>query len=286
MAVTAQLEAVLRRREAFSQQRPATLEELRVSFEQRMSEFPGEPDVRYAPVDAGGVPAEWIVAPGAVEQRVLLFLHGGAYVLGSVKTHRDLIGRLSRAAGVRALGLDYQLAPEHPFPAAVEDSTAAYRWLVANGTDPASIVVAGDSAGGGLVMATLLALRDAVDPLPAAGVCLSPWIDLVAQEGEESGSLQTSAKRHLGGHDPRTPLASPLYADLRGLPLLLIHAGGSEDLLDDSTRLAERTRAAGVDTSLEVWDDMVHVWHLWAPILPEGQQAIERIGEFVRSCLG
>ena len=216
----------------------------------------------------------------------MLFLHGGAYVLGSVKTHRDLIGRLSRAAGVRALGLDYQLAPEHPFPAAVEDSTAAYRWLVANGTDPASIVVAGDSAGGGLVMATLLALRDAVDPLPAAGVCLSPWIDLVAQEGEESGSLQTSAKRHLGGHDPRTPLASPLYADLRGLPLLLIHAGGSEDLLDDSTRLAERTRAAGVDTSLEVWDDMVHVWHLWAPILPEGHQAIGRIGEFVRSCLG
>jgi acetyl esterase/lipase len=175
----------------------------------------------------------------------------------------------------------------------VEDSTAAYRWLLSTGVDPARLVIAGDSAGGGLTVATLVALRDAGEPLPAAAVCLSPWVDLEAL-GESmttraeadpmvqrEGLLQT-AKAYLGDADPRTPLATPLYADLRELPPLLIQVGTAETLLDDSTRLAERAKSAGVDVALEVWDDMFHVWQFFAGMLPEGQQAIDRIGEFIR----
>ena len=214
-------------------------------------------------------------------------------MVGSVESNRDMVSRISRAADVRALGIDYRLAPESPFPAGLEDSVAAYRWLLSSGADPARMVVLGDSARGGLTLATLLALRDAGEPLPAAGVRFSPWVDLEAT-GESMTTkadadpfvkrdrLLAMAKFYVGDQDPRTPLAAPLHADLRGLPPLLIQVGTAETLLDDSTRIAERARAAGVDVTLEQWDDMIHVWQLFSSILPEGQQAIEHVGEFIR----
>jgi epsilon-lactone hydrolase len=253
-------------------------------------------DVSCEPVDAGGVKAEWIVPPNAAADRVILYLHGGGYVMGSINTHRAMVARVARASQARALALDYRLAPEHPFPAAVEDATAAYRWLLAQGYKPGKIVIGGDSAGGGLVLAALLALRDAKVTLPACAIPISPWTDMdgtgasmktnaekdpmVAPSGS-NGGLFNMAKAYVGNADPKNPLASPLHGDYRGLPPLLIQVGGTETLLDDSTRVAEKAKAAGVKVDLEVWDEMVHVWHVFAKILPEGQQAIDRIGQYV-----
>lgn len=271
-----------------------SIQELRDEFEREVTAlFPVPPEVRCDKVDANGVPAEWIAAPQATADRAIFYLHGGGYNSGSPTSHREMISRLSAAAGARALAVDYRLAPEHPFPAAVEDSTTAYRWVLGTGADPSRLAIAGDSAGGGLTVATLVALRDAGDPLPAAAVCLSPWVDLEAI-GEsaitkaevdpmiEVGQIRQGAIDYLGGADPRTPLAAPLYADLKGLPPLLIQVGTSEVLLDDSTRLAERAKSAGVDVILEPWEDMIHVWQFFAAMLPEGQQAIDHIGDFIR----
>jgi monoterpene epsilon-lactone hydrolase len=190
------------------------------------------------------------------------------------------------------LSVDYRLAPEHPHPAAVEDATAAYRFLLDTGISPGNLAIGGDSAGGGLTVACLIALRDAGLPLPAAGVCISPWVDLT-QSGESMDSkadedpmvsreaLQVMANAYLGGGDPKEATASPLFADLAGLPPLLIQVGTAETLLDDATRLAERAKSQGVDVTLEAWEEMIHVWHAFAVLLPEGRQAIERIGEFL-----
>jgi monoterpene epsilon-lactone hydrolase len=292
-----QLEAIVRVLRSGRALAELSIEEQRAAFDMLTSQFQPAEDVRCERVDAGGVPAEWITTPEAAHERAIYYLHGGAYVMGSINTHREMISRLSRAAGARALAIEYRLAPENPFPAAVEDSTAAYRWLLSTGVDPARLVIAGDSAGGGLTMATLVALRDAGDPLPAAAVCLSPWVDMEGLGGSmitraeadpmtQRESLLQTAKAYLGDAHPRTPLAAPLYADLRGLPPLLIQVGTAETLLDDATRLAERAKSAGVDVALEVWDDMFHVWQFFAGMLPEGQQAIDRIGEFIRKHMG
>lgn len=273
-----------------------TLAERRQGFEALAAKFPLAPDTLCADVEAAGVPASWITAPHARAECVVLYLHGGGYVIGSRTTHRDLAGRLSRAAAARVLLLDYRLAPEHPYPAAVDDTVAAYRWLLRQGVDPARLVIAGDSAGGGLTVAALVALRDAGDPLPAAGVCLSPWIDLEGLGDSMTGKasvdpivqlpgLQWFAGQYLNGADPRSPLAAPLYADLHGLPPLLVHVGTAETLLDDATRLATRAEAAGVPVTLEAWEEMIHVWHLFAAMLPEGQQAIERVGAYIQQHL-
>jgi acetyl esterase/lipase len=241
------------------------------------------------PVDVGGVPAEWVAAPGVSRGRVLLYFHGGAYQIGSPATLRHLVALLSQAASARALSVDYRLAPEHPFPAAIEDALAAYRWLLAGGIDPALIAVAGDSAGGGLALGALVALRDAGEPMPGAAVLLSPWTDL-ALTGEslrtraavdvmiKPEGMPETATLYLAGADPRHPYASPLHADLRGLPPLLIHVGDAEVILDDSTRLAARASEAGLQVSLEIWDEMPHVFPAFAGLLPEADQAIERIG--------
>jgi acetyl esterase/lipase len=293
MAASQQLETVIQMVKALVEKPATTVAEMRANFAEATAALQVAADVTTTRVDAGGVPAEWIAAPGAVAERVVLYLHGGGYVVCSVSTHRDLISRIARAAEARALGVEYRLAPEHPFPAAVEDATAAYRWLLASGVNPAGIAIAGDSAGGGLTIATLVALRQAGDPLPAAAVCLSPWVDLegtgdsmttkaAADPFVRMEMIQFMAQQYLGDRSLRTPLAAPLYADLQGLPPLLIQVGTAEVLLDDSTRLAERARAAGVPVTLDVWDDMIHVWQLFAPMLPEGQQAIERIGMFIR----
>jgi acetyl esterase/lipase len=267
---------------------------MRADMERMVGLLPLPADVVAEPVTASEVAAEWVSTPEADPERVVLYLHGGAYVVGSVRTHRDLAGRISRAAGARVLNVDYRLAPEHPHPAAVEDATAAYRWLLDAGHEPSRLAVAGDSAGGGLTVATLVALRDEDQPLPAAGVCLSPWVDLegVGESMTTCAHLDPMVQRehlvrmarlYLGELDPRTPLAAPLYADLSGLPPLLIQVGTAETLLDDATRIAGRARQAGVEVTLDVWDDMIHVFQAFAPILPEGQEAIDRIGEYLRA---
>jgi monoterpene epsilon-lactone hydrolase len=269
------------------------LAELRAKYEEIASSHLLPPGVNYQPVDAGGVSAEWLNGSQVRDDCAMLYAHGGCYGTGSVSTHRDLMTRLSIETSMRVLGLNYRLAPEHPFPAAVEDTVAAYRWLLHTGIEAARIVVAGDSAGAGLVLALTIALRDDGLPLPGAVVCLSPWVDLaLTGESMESKSaedavasremLQTWSKLYLGDRDARSPLASPLYADLRGISPLLIQVGSAEVLLDDSTRLADRASAAGVKTTLEVWPEMIHVWQNFAAILPEGRQAIGHIGRFVR----
>lgn len=269
---------------------------MRAGMERMTGLFGSVDDLALEPVTAAGRPAEWIAAPGASRERAILYLHGGGYAIGSIDTHRDLVGRLSRASGARGLAIDYRLAPEDPHPAAVDDAVAAYRWLLDEGLAPQQVAVAGDSAGGGLTAATLVALRDAGDPLPGAAALLSPWTDLALSgdsiDGKadedpmlQRGGLARMAEWYLGGGDARAPLISPLYADLGGLPPLLIQVGTAETLLDDATRLAERAQLAGVDVTLETWDQMIHVFQAFAAILPEGQQAIERIGEFIRKHL-
>lgn len=251
-------------------------------------------DVKIEPVDAGGVPAEWITTPGVVKQHVILYLHGGGYVSGSIRTHRDLAARISRVSKSRVLIIDYRLAPEHPFPAALEDAVAAYRWLLfTKGVTPDNLIIAGDSAGGGLTIAALVKLRDEGVALPAAAICLSPWVDL-ACTGESMKSKAESdpfitpegckfvAEKYLKGVDSYNPLASPLYADLQGLPPILIIVGTSEILLDDSVRFAKRAKDAGVDVKLDIWQDMIHVFPAFAGFVPESRQAIEQIGEFIQ----
>jgi len=288
--ISEQLTKVIDRIKSQPQNSDASLERRR-SWMERISEHVAH-DVTCEPVNAGGAPAEWIAAPGAVADRVILYLHGGGYVIGSINTHRAMIARIARASKARALAIDYRLAPEHPFPAAVDDATAAYRWLLAQGHKPAKIVVAGDSAGGGLTLAALVALRDAGQPMPAGAVPISPWTDLEGTGDSvrsraakdpmvQQENLAQSAKQYFGDHDPKNPLISPLHANFRGLPPMLIHVGDAEILLDDATRVAERAKRAGVDVELEVWDDMIHVWHVFAKLLPEGQQAIDKIGKFV-----
>lgn len=267
-----------------------TPQEMRAVFEE-LAVAPA-PDVKCERVSAGGVDAEWVCAPGAADDRYVLYLHGGGYVIGSVKTHRDLMARISRAAKAKVLGLNYRLAPEHPFPAAVDDAVAGYKWLLAQGAKPSRIAIGGDSAGGGLTAATLVAIKDQKLPTPAAGVLLSPWADMEgigdsmktraqADPVVQKEGLVGMAQAYLQGKDPKTPLAAPIYADLKGLPPLLIQVGDAETLLDDSNRLNDRAKAAGVQTKLEVWPEMIHVWQLFASFLPEGQQAIEGIGKFV-----
>ena len=292
-----QLQAIVQQLRAPPRPENATFQQIREGYERLAALFPLAPDIKRQTLDANGVPAEWVAAPGASGQHAVLWLHGGGYTVGSINSHREMAARISRASGARALLIDYRLAPEAPFPAAVDDAVAAYRWLLAQGTSPSCIVIGGDSAGGGLTVAALVAIRQAGLALPAAGVCVSPWVDLEtigesmttradADPMVERTVLQRMAEAYLNGADPRSPLAAPLYADLSGLPALLIHVGDAEILLDDSTRLAERARAAGVDVTLDVWDEMIHVWHFFAAILPEGQQAIDNIGEWVHGQTG
>ena len=288
-----QLDSLLQMMKAQPVIQGATVQQQRAGFEQMGAMFPVDADIKREPVTANGVKSEWVSAPDADPGRAILYLHGGGYVIGSINTHRALAARLSRAAKARVLVIDYRLAPEHPFPAAVDDSVAAYRWMLAQGLKASRIAVAGDSAGGGLTAATLVAIREAKLPVPAVGALLSPWVDM-----EGIGASMTSkdsvdpmvhkepllgmAKAYLGGQNPRTPLAAPLYADLTGLPPLLIQVGTSETLLDDASRLAERAKKAGVNVTYEPWENMIHVFQLFAPMLDEGQQAIEKIGAFVR----
>lgn len=257
---------------------------------------PGPPrGTRTETLNADGVNAVRIAVPGAREDACILHFHGGGYVIGSAALYRDFTWRISAAARAQVVYFDYRLAPEHPFPAALDDAITVYRWL-AGRIDPERIVLLGDSAGGGLVLGTLLRLRDEGLPLPAATVAISPWTDLALtgpslQSNAASDPMMdvarfpTFANYYLGGADARHPYASALYGDASGLPPTLIHVGGDEVLRDDATRMAAQMEAAGCEVEIEIWPRMPHAWHLYARILPEGREAIVRAGRFVQDNL-
>jgi len=251
-------------------------------------------DVVVEPVTANGIRAEWTATPGAQRDAALLYLHGGGYVIGSLDSHRHLAAEAGRAADIWTLALDYRLAPEHPFPAAAEDALAGYRYLLACGIKPGRIAIAGDSAGGGLVVAAMLAVRDAGLEQPGCGWCISPWVDMEASGGSmaskadvdptvQKAGILDMAKLYLNGANPRSPLAAPIYADLHGLAPLMIQVGAAETLLDDALRLAAIAGAADVWVDLQIWPQMIHVWHLFHPELEMGRQAIRAGGYFVKA---
>jgi acetyl esterase/lipase len=246
------------------------------------------------PIDAAGVSAEWFSQPISDLDRVILYFHGGGYSTGSINSHRDFLARLCIASGMRVLAADYRLAPEHPFPAQLEDSHRVYLWLIEEqGIHPDHIVMGGESAGAGLTLSTLVSLRDERLPLPAGGVLISGWLDLDPRSTSMQFNrhydfvtrigIRSMAKRFAPVTDHRNPLVSPVHADMTGLPPLLIQVGAAETLLDDNLRCAEAARSAGVEVKLEVWPDMIHAWHVFAPMLEEGRQAIQRIGDFVKA---
>jgi phosphinothricin tripeptide acetyl hydrolase len=291
------IERLLERLARLPPQTSLTLAQLREQYERAQHAFRLGPEVALETVDRPPVRGEWL-RPVDADDALVLYLHGGGYVIGSPRSHRHLAAAIASAGHMRAFVLDYRLVPEHPFPAALDDAVAAYRWLIgAQGVEPRRIVLAGDSAGGGLVATTLVALRDAGLPLPAAGVCLSPWADLSCSLPScdpqrpsydpliDHAVLRAMARAYLGRRSLRTSAASPLFADLHALPPLLIQAATDEALVDDARQLAIAASQAGVHTTLEVWPRMVHVWHWYAPILDEGQRAIERIAQFARGAL-
>lgn len=248
--------------------------------------------VRVTAVDADGVRGEWLDPRVVVPGRTILYVHGGAFMMCSPETHRPMVARIARAARARAFVVRYRLAPEHPFPAALDDVRTAWAWMRARGVAPAMAAFAGDSAGGGLVLASLLALRDVGEPLPRCAVALSPWTDLsnaVPSRGANAASdsmlrrdgCDPVAALYLGGADARNPLASPLFGRFDGLPPLLLQASDSEMLRDDSVLFAEKALAAGVRVQLEVWHRLTHVWQFAAPLVPEATRAIAGIGAFL-----
>lgn len=261
-----------------------------------MAALPVAQDVSFEPAQLGGVAALAVRAPGARNDAVLLYLHGGGYVIGSPQDYRALTADMARSSGLGTLVIDYRLAPEAAFPAAVDDTVAAYRALLDQGFPASSVVLAGDSAGGGLAVAMLVAARDAGLPMPAGAALISPWADLgctavsMTTKAAEDPSVTHAGLLRLADHYLQQtpaghPLASPVHADLSGLPPLFIQVGSAEILLDDAMRLAATAAAAGVRVRLDAWPDMVHVWHLFASLLPEARAAIRDAGEFLRDCL-
>lgn len=288
------MEVLRDRQRASASQLPAMVGEARATFAPAGPVHPVPDDVLVSEVSAGGMRAYWLAAPGAAADRVLLFLHGGGYEFGSLRSDGELAARLGRASRMRVLFPEYRLAPEHPFPAAIDDVRAVWSWLRTDQQLSAgSMAVAGDSAGGGLAVALLVATRDAGDALPAAAVLMSPTVDLTSSGASMTDRadedpistpalLRQLASDYLAGADPKTPLASPLFASLSGLPPLLVHVGTADLLLSDSERLAEAATGAGVDVSLEVGEGLPHVYQLTLGT-PEAAEATERVGKFLRA---
>lgn len=276
--------------------RPDELSERRKRLDALGTQYRIPTDVRIESVDANGVRAEWSSTPDADPACVILFLHGGGYVSGSLDSHRALAAEIGRVLAARTLALEYRLAPEYPFPAALEDALTGYRFLLSSGIHPRHIAVAGDSAGGGLTVALMVSARDAGLPQPACGWCISPWVDLeclgasMTTKAEvdpliQKPYLKELAAAYLNGADPHSALAAPMYANLKGLAPLLIQVGSAETLLDDAVRLANVAGAADVSVTLEVWPDMIHAWHLFHQQVAAGRHAISRAGKFIRDRL-
>ena len=247
------------------------------------------------PFELAGMRAEWLLPAGVRKAPAILYLVGGGYVSGSCDDHRILVAKVAQASGIAILMFDHRLAPEDPYPAALQDTLAAYRWLLDQGVGPENIVIMGESAGGGLCLAALLAVRDQGLPLPAGAVAISPWTDL-ALTGESyhtqakacispPGMSAICSKYYVGDHHPKEPWISPLYGDLHGLPPLYINVGENETLLDDSTRFAAKAKDAGVDTTLVVGSKMFHCYPMMAPMFPEATQALQEICRFIREQL-
>jgi acetyl esterase/lipase len=259
--------------------------------------FPLPGDAVVEPGKVGGIEGDWVRKRGVRSDAALLYLHGGGYCVGSPLSHRHLVGALSAAANIPVFAANYRMAPESPFPAAVDDATAAYRGLINLGYAPNRLAIAGDSAGGGLTIATLIAARQKGLAMPAGAAVISPWVDLtnsapsfrIRAERDPMitrDTVDNLAAAYLAGQDAKSPLASPLYADLKGLPPLLIQVGSEEVLHDDASQLYERALDAGVEATLESWGEMIHVWHIFHPMLARGREAVERIGQFLRSRMG
>lgn len=270
------------------------LPQIRQAFEQMLTQAPVAAGVVFEPETVDGMPASWCVPSGASRHNVLLYLHGGGYVIGSSKAYRPLGSELASRLKARVLIPDYRLAPESPFPAAVQDALAAYRWLLERDYNPASIAIAGDSCGGGLTVATLAGIRDAGLPLPAGAAVISPWVDLevksescVSKAKEdpliEADGLRAMGATYLAGASPLESSASPVNANLAGLPPLLVQVGSAEILLDDATRLAARAGAQGVRVRLDIWPKMFHVWHTHSSHLDEARDALDDMSEFLLS---
>jgi epsilon-lactone hydrolase len=250
-------------------------------------------NINVTPVSIDHLYGEWILSDQTKKDPIMLYFHGGGYISGTCNSHRAITSKFVNGSGIGAFIFEYRLAPEHPYPAAVEDSLAAYRWLLEQGIDSSNIVFVGDSAGGGLCLATLLALRDQGTPLPTAAVAYSPVTDFLCT-GESyrtkvkvclspEGMAQALAKHYAGDQDPALPYISPLYGDLHGLPPLLIYAGGDETLRDDSIMFAEKAKKAGVDVTLKVGEGMFHCYPAMAPLFPEAKQAMEEICNFIKT---
>jgi epsilon-lactone hydrolase len=280
-----------------SRPRPTSVAERRERLDALGNAYRTADDIRLTPMSADGVPAEGSISPGADAARVLLYLHGGGFSAGSIVSHRAMVTETGRVAQARTLAIDYRRTPEHPFPAALDDALKAYRWLLAQGVEPARIAIGGDSAGGGLALAVMISLREHGLPLPACGWCISPWIDMEAL-GDSYASkaaidpmiskeyILELAGWYLGEAAPRTPLVAPLHADLAGLPPLLIQVGSAETLLDDATRIAARAGAADVRITLDVWPHMIHAWPLFHQQLADGRRAMAAAGSFIRAATG
>jgi epsilon-lactone hydrolase len=281
-----------------SRPRATEISQMRADSDARGAELAKKANrqVKAEKVSANGVDAEWLTTPDVSADKAILYLHGGGYVIGSIESHRHFAAEAGRQAGARTLIINYRMAPEHPFPAAVDDTVAAYRYLLDSGIAAKNICIAGDSAGGGLVVGALLAIKDAKLPLPGCGWCISPWVDMEAlgqsftdraatDPQVQKATIQFMAQTYLNGADPRHPYAAPIYGDLRGLPPLMIQVGSIETLLDDSLQLARKCALDDVPATLEVWPEMVHIWHIWFPMLTAGQRALESGGAFVRNAL-
>jgi acetyl esterase/lipase len=274
----------------------STPQKARADFSASIGAAPVAADITFESGKLAGLPVLASTTPGARTDQTLLYIHGGAFVIGNPTDYRSLSAELGRAAGVSAVSLDYRLAPEHPFPAAVDDCVAAYRALLEGGIKPADIVLAGDSAGGGLVISTLVAARDAGLPMPAGALTISPWVDLActgssmqskiaADPSITREGLLANAALYLQGQPLNTAQASPLYADLRGLPPVFVQVGTAEVLLDDAIRLVGALGAADVPVHLSVWPNMPHVWHIFGFMLSEGRDALTEAGVFLTASL-
>jgi acetyl esterase/lipase len=284
------------RREIIDWDKLASIQRFRRECEEGSKRFGKLPaGIEVSPVDINGIPSEWVLPPRTIRDKAILFFHGGGYVSGSCSDHRIHAAKFAKGANVGALVFDYRLAPEHPFPAALDDSVSAYRWLLRQNIPSSNIVFIGVSAGGGLCLATLLTLRDQGIPLPAAAVPVSPWTDLKCTGQSYRGNARKClspdgtwtafSKHYAGAHDPGLPWISPLYGDLRGLPPLRIHVGGDEILLDDAVGFAEKAKNAGVDVQLKVGKGLFHCYPVCAPLFPEATQAMDEICDFIRSRL-